>query len=77
MSRIEEMRKRMINDCCYSMNDINRICEIEQEFDDLCLSISEELEQNGLPSHGTDYELQCEDARKYYDMLLNEIDSKY
>ena len=37
----------------------------------------EECEAEGYPSYGTNYDLRCSDARRYYDELIEKIDSKY
>ena len=42
-----------------------------------CEEIAEQCREEGYPSHGSNYELRCSVARKYYDEQLALIDSKY
>lgn len=75
--KIEEMREFMINKGFYKLEDINRICYIERLYIEECNDISLKLEEEDKPSHGVDYELQCEESRIFYDLLLKEIDKRY
>lgn len=74
---IEEMRESMEKAGFYSAGDIEKICQIEAAFKEECREISEQCEREGYPSHGSNYELRCGNARDYYDSLLAEIDANY
>lgn len=75
--KVEEMRKYMIEKAFYTLEDIEKICEIEQNYINECEEIAEECETEGYPAHGSNYELRCADAEKYRDEQIAEIDSKY
>ena len=57
--------------------DIEKIIELEKEFDELCEEIAEECEAEGYPSHGSNYERRVSNAREYYDERISYIDAKY
>lgn len=72
-----EMRKAMQDAGVYSAEDIEAICELEADFEKECEEIAFQCELEGYPAHGSNYELRCEDARKYYDEQIAFIDAKY
>ena len=71
--KVEEMRKSMIEAAAYSKADIEEVCKLEEQYIDECNDIARECEREGLPSRGSDYELRCEQARKYYDEQIKYI----
>lgn len=75
--RIEEMKKDMLQAGVYSKEDIEKICEIEREYQEECEKISEQCVAEGYPAQGSNYELRCEGARKWYDEQIKQIDRKY
>lgn len=75
--KIEEMKKDMLQAGVYSKEDIEKICELEKEYLKECEEISKQCIAEGYPSQGSNYELRCEDARKWYDDQIREIDKKY
>ncbi len=74
---IEKLRKSLTDAGVYSLDDINEICRLEKEYQEECDVISEECVAEGYPSHGSNYDLRCEQARKYYDEQLSYINEKY
>ncbi|WP_346991232.1 hypothetical protein [Agathobacter rectalis] len=74
---IEEMCNSMLEAGVYTKADINKICELEQQYRDECEEIAEQCEAEGYPANGSNYELRCTDARKYYDEQIEIIDANY
>lgn len=74
--RIEEIRKSMIEAGFYSLWDIGEICRLEAEYDAECEKIADQCAEEGYPFHGSNYELRCENARRYYDEQIALIDSE-
>ena len=74
---IEEMRQSMLKANVYSKADINKICELEQEYRQECKEIADRCAEEGYSSHGENYELRCENIRQYYDEQIAYIDAKY
>lgn len=77
MPTIEEMRQSMTNAGVYSKADIDKICELEKAYQEECQEIAEQCEAEGYPSNGSNYELRCENVRKYYDEQIADIDANY
>lgn len=77
MPTIEEMRQSMTKANIYTKADIDKICELEKQYREECEEIAEECENEGYPSNGSNYELRCENARKYYDEQIADIDANY
>lgn len=77
MQTIEEMRNSMLKANVYTKADIDKICELEKQYRDECQEIAEQCETEGYPSNGSNYELRCENARKYYDEQIADIDANY
>ena len=71
------MRRNMTADGVYREADIEKICNLEAQYLKECEGIEEECEAEGYPSYGNNYDLRCSDARRYYDELIEKIDSKY
>lgn len=61
----------------YSANDILEIYKLETEYLLECDKIAYQCSDEGYPSHGANYDLRCENARKYYDEQIDLITSKY
>ena len=74
---IEEMRQSMTEAGVYSKADIDKICELEKAYQEECQEIAEQCEAEGYPANGSNYELRCADARKYYDEQIEIIDANY
>lgn len=74
---IEEMRNLMLEARVYTKADIDKICELEQQYQDECKEIAEQCEAEGYPANGSNYELRCSEARKYYDEQIEIIDANY
>ena len=72
---IEEMRNSMLKAGIYTKTDIDKICELEKAYQEECQEIAEQCEAEGYPSNGSNYELRCENARKYYDEQIADIDA--
>lgn len=77
MPTIEEMRQSMTEAGVYTKADIDKICELEKAYQDECHEIAEQCEAEGYPVNGSNYELRCSDARKYYDEQIEIIDANY
>lgn len=74
---IEEMRQSMLKANVYSKADIDKICELEKAYLNECQEIAEQCEAEGYPANGSNYELRCAEARKYYDEQIEIIDANY
>ena len=77
MQTIEEMRNSMLKAGVYTKTDIDKICELEKAYQEECQEIAEQCEAEVYPSNGSNYELRCENARKYYDEQIADIDANY
>ena len=77
MPTIEEMRQSMTEAGVYTKADIDKICELEKQYRDECHEIAEQCEAEGYSANGSNYELRCSDARKYYDEQIEIIDANY
>ena len=77
MMKIEDMKEEMINAGVYSKEDIDEICNLEQAYLDECAEIEEDCIAEGYPANGSNYELRCAEARKYYDEEITVINEKY
>ena len=77
MKKVEEMRMNMLKAGVYSLEDIEEICGLEEAYNMECDVISLKCIAEGYPAYGENYELRCEEACKYYDDRIAEIDSKY
>ena len=74
---IEEMRQSMTEANIYTKAEIETICDLEQKYQDECQEIAEQCEAEGYPANGSNYELRCSEARKYYDEQIEIIDANY
>lgn len=74
---IGEMRNSMMEAGIYSIEDIEEICRLETEYARECEEIADQCAEEGYPSNGSNYDLRCENARRYYDEQIALIDSKY
>lgn len=74
---IEEMCQSMTEANIYTKADIDKICELEQQYRNECQEIAEQCEAEGYPANGSNYELRCSEARKYYDEQIEIIDANY
>lgn len=75
--KIEELRKSLVEAGFYKKEDIEKICRLEAAYMDECEEIADQCELEGYPAKGSNYDLRCSEARKYYDEQLELIDSKY
>ena len=73
MNKIERMRNSMLAAGKLTIEQIDEICELEEAFIEECKQIAAECEEEGLPSHGSTYELQVEDLREWYDEQIDII----
>lgn len=69
---IEQLKKEG-----YSMEDINEIVKLRAGYAKECEEIVDQCTEEGLPSHGSNYELRCENIRSWYDEREDEIHAKY
>lgn len=51
-NNIEEMRNSMLDAGVYSKADIDKICELEQQYINECKEIAEQCEAEGYPANG-------------------------
>lgn len=77
MTKIDEMRKNMEAAGFYRPEDIEEICRLEEEYAVECDRIAAECAAEGYPSNGSNWELRCENARRYYDEQIAIIDAGY
>lgn len=49
---IDEIRQSMTEAGVYSKADIDKICDLEQQYRDECKEIAEQCEAEGYPSNG-------------------------
>ena len=77
MPTIEEMRQSMAQAGVYSKADIDKICELEKQYREECKEIADQCEAEGYQANGSNYELRCSEARKYYDEQFADIDANY
>ena len=61
----------------YSMEDINEIVTLRAEYAQECEKIADQCIEEGYPSHGSNYELRCENIREWYDEQEDAIHAKY
>lgn len=74
---ISSMVKSMLEANIYSHEDIVTIGKLELAYLEKCESISLDCAREGYPSHGSNYELRCAQARSYYEDEIRVISSKY
>lgn len=74
---MKQIRKNLEEAGFYKKEDIYEICRLESAYIDECEDIAAECEAEGYPANGSNFELRCAEARKYYDEQLALIDSKY
>ena len=77
MMKIKELRKSLVEAGFYKKEDIEKISRLEAAYIDECEEIADQCELEGYPANGSNYDLRCSEARKYYDEQLELIDSKY
>ncbi len=77
MTRAERTKSDMVAAGVYSVEDIEEICRLESEYEEECEEIAIQCADEGYPSHGANYELRCENARRYYDEQIDIVASKY
>lgn len=61
----------------YTPKDADEIICIYLQYNDERFEIEAELESEGKPGNGSDYELRCEQAWEFYQEQLDLIDAKY
>lgn len=54
-----------------------KIAELEKEYSQECEEIAQECEKEGYPAHGSNYEIRCEESRKYYDREIEKISCEH
>ena len=75
-TRYTELINRLKKDG-YTMEDIDAIIRLRAEYAKECEKIADQCVEEGYPSNGSNYELRCADARKYYDEQIKIIDANY
>lgn len=76
-AEIKSTKTSMMEAGVYSIEDIEEICRLESEYAQDCEEIAGQCAEEGYPSMGSNYDLRCENARRYYDEQIALIDSKY
>lgn len=76
-NNIDKMHNSMLEAGVYTKADIDKICELEKAYQDECQEIAEQCEAEGYPTNGSNYELRCSEARKYYNEQFADIDANY
>lgn len=72
---IMNMKRDMLRTGKFTWKQVSNICKLEEQFADECDEIAAQCEADGYPSHGSNYDLQCESARQYYDEQIALIES--
>jgi hypothetical protein len=67
----------MIDAGVYSLEDIEEICSLERRYAEECDAISMQCVEEGYPSNGSNYDIRCGEARKWYNEEIRAIDEKY
>jgi hypothetical protein len=73
---IMNMKRNMLRVGKLSWKRIIEICKLEQQYEYECRKIAAQCEDEGYPSHGSNYELRCAAARKYYDEQIALIENR-
>lgn len=73
---IMNMKRNMLRVGKLSWKQIIEICKLEQQYEYECRKIAAQCEDEGYPSHGSNYELRCAEARKYYDEQIALIENR-
>ena len=73
---IMNMKRDMLRAGNLTWKQVSNICKLEEQFADECDEIADQCEAEGYPSHGSNYDLQCEAARQYYDEQIALIENR-
>jgi hypothetical protein len=73
-SEIERQRIALVEAGYYTDEQINRMCELERQYNAECEEIAQKCSEEGYPSHGSNYDLRCANIRKYYDEQIALLD---
>lgn len=73
---IMNMKRDMLMIGLLTWKQVSNICKLEEQFADECDEIASQCEDEGYPSHGSNYELRCATARKYYDEQIALIENR-
>lgn len=73
---IMNMKRDMLRAGVLTWKQISDICKLEEQFANECDEIGLQCEAEGYPSHGSNYELRCANARQYYDEQIALIESR-
>lgn len=73
---IMNMKRDMLRAGKLTWKQVSEICKLEEQFADECDEIAAQCEAEGYPTHGSNYELRCADARMYYDEQITLIEAQ-
>lgn len=73
---IMNMKMNMLRVGKLSWKQIIEICKLEGQYEYECQKIAAKCEAEGDPSHGSNYELRCAQARIFYDEQIALIESR-
>lgn len=76
MTSLEETKKYYTSRG-YSREDIDLIIEYMEEFYDRCGEIAADCEEEGYPSHGSNYDLRVENEWKECEEAIRRIERQY
>lgn len=74
--KVENLRESLIKRG-FQVQDVEEICRLENDYIEECEEIAFGCVEEGNFSRGSNYEIRCENIRKYYDEKLEDVYSKY
>ena len=74
---MEYLRYRLSWEGVVSPDDIEKVCNLENECCELCEKLAEECDAAGERFCGSDYEIRADEARAKCDKEISEILEKY
>lgn len=75
-ANIMKMKRDMLRAGVLTWKHVSDICKLEEQFADECDEIAAQCEADGYPSYGSNYELRCAQARRFYDEQIALIESR-
>ena len=74
--KMMKMKRDMLRAGVLTWKQVSDICKLEEQFAAECDEIAAQCEAEGYPSHGSNYESRCSNARQYYDEQIALIESE-
>lgn len=73
---VMNIKRNMLRVGKLTWKQIIEICKLEAQYEYECRKIAIQCENEGYPSHGSNYELRCANARQYYDEQIALIENR-